>query len=111
MFEQWTNAETEEPFVNANMRELNETGWMSNRGRQNVASFLCKNMGVNWLLGAQYFAQHLIDYDVESNYGNWAYLAGVGVDPRDRQFNIGRQAHIYDPHGAYQRRWLGEHSR
>ena len=111
LFEQWTNAETEEPFVNANMRELNETGWMSNRGRQNVASFLCKNMGVNWLLGAQYFAQHLIDYDVESNYGNWAYLAGVGVDPRDRQFNIGRQAHIYDPHGAYQRRWLGEHSR
>ena len=105
-FQQWMNGETEEPFVNANMRELNSTGWMSNRGRQNVASFLCKTKGVNWLLGAEYFANHLIDYDPESNYGNWAYLAGVGVDPRDRQFNIARQAHMYDPEGAYQAKWL-----
>ncbi len=105
-FSDWTTGKTEEPFVNANMRELNETGWMSNRGRQNVASYLCKTLGVNWLLGADYFARHLIDYDVESNYGNWAYLAGVGVDPRDRQFNIARQASIYDPDGRYQSRWL-----
>ena len=107
-FMEWVTATSEEPFVNANMRELNQTGWMSNRGRQNVASFLCKTKGVNWLLGAEYFARHLIDYDVESNYGNWAYLAGVGVDPRDRLFNIARQASIYDPDNAYQDRWLSQ---
>ena len=107
-FLEWVTATTEEPFVNANMRELNQTGWMSNRGRQNVASFLCKTKGVNWLLGAEYFARHLIDYDLESNYGNWAYLAGVGVDPRDRLFNIAKQASIYDPDNVYQDLWLSQ---
>jgi deoxyribodipyrimidine photo-lyase len=106
LFNEWASGNTEEPFVNANMNELNQTGWMSNRGRQNVASFLTKTKGVSWLLGARYFEQHLIDFDIESNYGNWAYIAGVGVDPRDRVFNIKKQAAMYDPEQAYQRRWL-----
>ena len=101
LFKQWKEAKTEEDFVNANMNELNENGWMSNRGRQNVASFLAKTYKVNWLWGAKYFENHLIDADLESNQGNWGYLAGVGVDPRDRKFNIERQQSIYDPEGEY----------
>ena len=88
------------------MRELLETGWMSNRGRQNVASFWAKTLQGDWRRGARWFAQQLIDHDPESNWGNWQYLAGVGFDPRDRVFNLERQAELYDPDGAYQRRWL-----
>lgn len=101
LFEQWKKAQTEESFVNANMNELNQTGWMSNRGRQNVASFLAKTYQVNWLWGAEYFEKHLLDADIESNFGNWGYLAGVGVDPRDRKFNIQRQQEMYDPDLEY----------
>lgn len=101
LFKKWKEAKTEEDFVNANMNELNQTGWMSNRGRQNVASFLAKTYQVNWLWGAKYFENHLVDADLESNQGNWAYLGGVGVDPRDRKFNIERQQNIYDPEGEY----------
>ena len=106
IFKEWTEGRTVEPFVNANMIELNLTGWMSNRGRQNVASFLAKELKIDWRWGASYFESKLIDYDVHSNYGNWMYVSGVGNDPRDRKFNIKFQAERYDPLNKYQNMWL-----
>jgi deoxyribodipyrimidine photo-lyase len=109
IFELWANGKTGVPFVDANMRELNETGFMSNRGRQNVASFLVKDLHINWVWGAMYFESKLIDYDVCSNWGNWNYVAGVGNDPREnRYFNVSHQAKQYDPQGEYIRLWLPE---
>jgi deoxyribodipyrimidine photo-lyase len=105
-FQQWTNGQTKEPFVNANMIELQQTGWMSNRGRQNVASFWAKEWEQDWRIAAAYFESMLVDYDVHSNYGNWIYNSGVGNDPRDRKFNIKRQAEMYDANGAFQKLWL-----
>ena len=70
------------PLIDANMRELVATGYMSNRGRQVVASFLVRDLGQDWRLGAEFFESHLLDHDVCSNYGNWQYSAGVGSDPR-----------------------------
>ncbi len=106
-FESWANGKTANDFVDANMIELLKTGWMSNRGRQNVASYFSKELELNWTLGAQYFSEQLIDSDVESNWGNWMYVSGVGTDPRDRKFNIGRQAEIYDSDRSYRNKWLG----
>ncbi len=107
LFEKWCLGETGYPFVDANMKELNETGWMSNRGRQNVASFLTKDLEIDWRFGAEYFEKMLIDYDCASNFGNWQYVAGVGVDPRaDRYFNVIKQAYDYDENGDYVRLWL-----
>ena len=106
IFKEWVEGRTIEPFVNANMIELNSTGWMSNRGRQNVASFLAKELKIDWRWGASYFESKLIDYDVHSNYGNWMYVSGVGNDPRDRKFNIKFQAERYDPMSKYQNIWL-----
>ena len=103
---QWINGNTPEHFVNANMIELQKTGWMSNRGRQNVASYWAKEWEQDWRIGAAYFESLLIDYDVHSNYGNWMYNAGVGNDPRDRKFNIKRQAELYDADGKFQKMWL-----
>lgn len=109
LFEQWAAGKTGVPFIDANMRELNATGFMSNRGRQNVASFLVKDLRVNWQMGAEYFESLLMDYDVCSNWGNWNYVAGVGSDPReDRYFNILSQARRYDPNGEYVKLWLPE---
>ena len=105
-FQQWKNGTTPEHFVNANMIELQKTGWMSNRGRQNVASYWAKEWEQDWRMGASYFESMLIDYDVHSNYGNWVYNAGVGNDPRDRKFNIKRQAEMYDSDGKFQKTWL-----
>ncbi|MEJ1223828.1 DASH family cryptochrome [Sediminicola sp. 1XM1-17] len=105
---QWINGHTKYPFVNANMKELALTGWMSNRGRQNVASFWAKEICQDWRIGAAYFESMLLDYDVHSNWGNWMYNSGVGNDPRDRKFNIGRQAEMYDPSGKFQKLWLQE---
>ncbi len=108
-FERWANGQTGVPFVDANMRELLHTGFMSNRGRQNVASFLVKDLKINWQMGAEWFESLLIDYDPTSNWGNWNYVAGVGSDPReDRYFNILTQAKHYDPHGDYVRLWCPE---
>ena len=104
-FRQWTNGNTREPFVNANMIELQKTGFMSNRGRQNVASYWAKEWEQDWRIAAKYFESMLIDYDVHSNYGNWMYNAGVGNDPRDRKFNIKRQAEMYDAKGEYVKLW------
>lgn len=108
-FEKWKNGETGVPFVDANMRELKATGFMSNRGRQNVSSFLAKELGIEWWWGAMYFEHQLIDYDVCNNWGNWNYVAGIGTDPReDRYFNILKQASQYDPTGEYTKQWLPE---
>ncbi|MFY7999406.1 MAG: DASH family cryptochrome [Candidatus Kapaibacteriota bacterium] len=105
-FEAWKQGKTGVPFVDANMKELLLTGFMSNRGRQNVASYLVRDLNVHWLMGAEWFESQLIDYDVCSNYGNWNYAAGIGNDPReDRYFNIPKQASMYDPQGEYVRRW------
>ena len=108
LLQQWINGETKSSFVNANMLEIKHTGWMSNRGRQNVASYFAKTMEMDWRLGAAYFESMLIDYDVHSNYGNWMYVAGVGNDPRNRTFNVERQAAHYDRNGSFQRHWLQE---
>ena len=102
----WINGTTQEPFVNANMIELQQTGWMSNRGRQNVGSYFAKNLHLDWRIGAAYFESMLIDYDVHSNYGNWMYVAGVGNDPRDRKFNIALQASNYDGESKFRKLWL-----
>ena len=108
-FNLWCAGKTGFPLVDANMRELAATGFMSNRGRQNVASFLTKNLGINWQMGAEWFESLLIDYDVCSNWGNWNYTAGVGNDGRGfRYFNIEKQSKDYDPQGKYVKHWLPE---
>ncbi|MGK7921629.1 MAG: DASH family cryptochrome [Trichodesmium sp.] len=108
-FKKWQEGKTGFPLVDANMRELLATGFMSNRGRQNVASFLTKNLGINWQMGAEWFESLLIDYDVCSNWGNWNYTAGVGNDARGfRYFNISKQAKDYDSEGKYVKYWLPE---
>ena len=106
LINRWINGTTSESFVNANMIELQQTGWMSNRGRQNVGSYFAKNLHLDWRIGAAYFESMLIDYDVHSNYGNWMYVAGVGNDPRDRKFNIQLQASKYDGDSKFQKLWL-----
>lgn len=106
-FDAWKMGRTGYPLVDANMQELAATGYMSNRGRQNVGSFLTKNLGLDWRMGAEWFESLLIDYDVASNYGNWNYVAGVGNDARGfRFFNITKQARDYDSDGEYVRHWL-----
>jgi deoxyribodipyrimidine photo-lyase len=107
-FERWAAGETGVPFVDANMRELNRTGFVSNRGRQNVASFLANDLRLDWRWGAAYFETQLVDYDPCSNYGNWAYIAGVGNDSRDHSFDILQQAKQYDPEAVYVTHWLPE---
>lgn len=104
--QKWINGETKDDFVNANMIELKETGWMSNRGRQNVASYFAKELLLDWRIGAAYFESVLLDYDVHSNYGNWMYVAGVGNDPRDRKFNTQLQAERYDSNHKFRTLWL-----
>ena len=90
-----------------NLVELKLTGFMSNRGRQIVASYFINELALDWRYGAAYFEEQLIDYDVCSNWGNWAYLAGVGNDPRGkRAFNMEKQAHEYDPKNEYRNLWL-----
>lgn len=106
--EQWQTGTTPYPIVNACMHQLTATGYMSNRGRQIVASCLIHELGLDWRYGASYFEQHLIDYDVASNWGNWQYLAGVGADPRGcRQFNLKKQTQQYDPNGDFINKWQG----
>lgn len=108
-FDVWREGKTGYPLIDANMREIAATGFMSNRGRQNVASFLTKNLGIDWRMGAEWFESLLVDYDVCSNWGNWNYTAGVGNDARGfRYFNILKQSKDYDPKGDYVRHWLPE---
>ena len=106
-FHAWCRGETGVPFIDAGMRELAATGWQSNRVRQNVASFLIHDLGVDWRLGAAWFEHCLIDFDVASNWGNWGYVAGVGREAsRGRYFNVLRQARHYDPAGDYVSQWV-----
>ena len=108
-FNLWAKGETGIPIIDANIRQLNQTGFMSNRGRQNVASFLINDLKINWLMGAEYFESMLIDYEPCSNYGNWNFLAGVGADPKDdRHFHVISQSRRYDPQGNFIRYWIPE---
>ncbi|ASG66779.1 deoxyribodipyrimidine photolyase [Idiomarina piscisalsi] len=107
-FQKWCSGNTPFPIVNACMKQLNATGYMSNRGRQLVASCFVHELGLDWRYGAAYFEHQLIDYDVSSNWGNWQYLAGVGADPRGhRRFNLEKQTAQYDPEGEFIKRWGG----
>ncbi|WOL13451.1 cryptochrome DASH, chloroplastic/mitochondrial [Canna indica] len=109
LFESWKDGRTGYPLIDANMKELSTSGFMSNRGRQIVCSFLVRDMGLDWRMGAEWFETCLLDYDPASNYGNWTYGAGVGNDPReDRYFSIPKQAKTYDHEGEYVTYWLPE---
>lgn len=106
LFLQWCQGTTGQPFIDAGMRELAATGYLSNRMRQNVASFLIHDLQCDWRAGAAWFESQLIDYDVYSNQGNWLYLAGCGTDPRpNRRFNIEKQIKNYDPNHEYVQLW------
>lgn len=108
-YQKWCHGNTPYPLVNALMKQLNQTGYMSNRGRQIVASCFIYELGLDWRFGAAYFEQQLIDYDVAANWGNWQYIAGVGMDPRGgRHFNIEKQTRQYDPEAVFIQRWHGE---
>jgi deoxyribodipyrimidine photo-lyase len=107
LIQKWIEGKTDNSFVNAAMLELKATGWMSNRMRQIVASYFIYDLAQDWRIGAAYFESQLIDYDVSSNWGNWAYIAGVGNDPRaGRQFNLEKQEEQYDKEKRYQLVWL-----
>ena len=105
MFDRWTQGRTGNAFVDANMRELAATGFMSNRGRQNAASYLIHDLRQDWRWGAAWFEHQLIDHDPASNWGNWKYIAGTGTDVRDTAFDVAQQAKRYDPQGSYVRTW------
>lgn len=108
----WREGRTGFPIVDAAMIELSSTGYMSNRARQIVGSFLTKNLGLDWRLGAEWFESRLADYEPGANYGNWQYVAGVGNDAREfRLFNLRRQAEQYDPKGDFPRHWIPALSR
>jgi deoxyribodipyrimidine photo-lyase len=93
-------------MVDAGMHELAATGYLSNRLRQIVASYLIHDLACDWRAGAAWFEAQLIDFDVYSNQGNWLYIAGRGTDPRGgRRFNPQKQAHDYDPDGHYRALW------
>ena len=110
-FKAWCAGSTEFPLVNAAMNQLRETGYLSNRSRQFVASCLVNELELDWCYGAAWFEEQLVDYDVASNYGNWQYLAGVGADPRGlRHFNLEKQAQQFDPDGEFVQRWRGNAS-
>lgn len=97
-YQAWVNGETGYSGVDAAMKQLQQTGWLSNRARQWVASCFVHELNLDWRYGAAYFEQELIDYDVANNWGNWLYLAGVGTDPRGhRKFNLSKQLETYDP--------------
>ncbi|WP_189113316.1 cryptochrome/photolyase family protein [Pilimelia terevasa] len=106
-FDRWAAGETGVPLVDAGMRQLAAQGWMHNRARLVTASYLTKDLGVDWRRGAAHFMAALVDGDVANNYGNWQWVAGTGNDTRPyRKFNPHRQAERYDPSGGYRQRWL-----
>jgi deoxyribodipyrimidine photo-lyase len=109
-FTAWAEGRTGYPAVDAGMRQLNATGWMHNRARMITASFLTKDLLIDWRLGEQYFMQRLIDGDPAANNGGWQWTAGTGTDaaPYFRVFNPILQGKKFDPNGTYVRRWLPE---
>ena len=107
-FQRWCEGRTGQVFIDAGMRELATTGYLSNRMRQNVASYLIHDLQGDWRAGAAWFESQLLDFDVFSNQGNWLYLSGRGTDPRpSRRFNPEKQAQDYDPQGLYRTFWAG----
>jgi len=107
-FRAWREGLTLYPIVNAAMKQLKATGYISNRARQLVASCLVHELAIDWRYGAEYFEQQLIDFDIANNWGNWQYLAGVGADPRaHRKFNLEKQTQIYDPKHSFINNWDG----
>jgi deoxyribodipyrimidine photo-lyase len=109
-FELWCKGKTGYPIVDAGMRQLNETGWMHNRVRMIVASFLTKHLLIDWRWGEAYFASKLLDYDLSANNGNWQWAAGCGCDaaPYFRVFNPTEQTKKFDPELKYIRKWVKE---
>jgi len=109
-FKRWRTGTTGYPMVDAGMRQLNETGYMHNRVRMVVASFLCKHLLINWQWGEAYFAEKLLDYDLSANVGNWQWAAGTGCDaaPYFRVFNPDIQLKKFDEKGSYIRKWIPE---
>ncbi|KAK9915425.1 hypothetical protein WJX75_009007 [Coccomyxa subellipsoidea] len=107
LFRRWRDGRTGMPLVDANMREMKATGFMSNRGRQNVASYLALDLGLDWRKGADWFESALVDYDVCSNWGNWVAAAGL-TGGRINHFNITKQSKDYDEKGDYIRTWVPE---
>lgn len=109
-FEKWKSGNTGFPLVDACMRELNTTGYMHNRGRMTVASFLIKTLLIDWRWGEQYFARQLTDYDLASNNGNWQGISGTGVDmkPYFRDMNPWIQSVKYDKNAEYIKKWVPE---
>jgi len=108
-FEAWKEGRTGYPLVDAAMRQLAEEGYMHNRARMTVASFLCKDLYVDWRPGAWHFWDLLTDGEIANNAGNWQWVAGTGNDTRpNRVLNPVRQAERFDPHGLYVRRYLPE---
>lgn len=112
-FERWCNGETGYPIVDAGMRELNQTGYMHNRVRMIVASFLTKHLLIDWRWGEAYFAQKLLDFDLAANNGGWQWAAGSGCDaaPYFRIFNPYLQTRKFDPQLRYIRQWVPEFER
>lgn len=109
LFKAWCEGRTGYPIVDAAMRQLNQTGWMHNRCRMIVASFLTKDLIIDWRWGEKYFMQHLFDGDLSSNNGGWQWSASSGMDPKPlRIFNPASQAKKYDPEAEYIREWLPE---
>ena len=110
-FKRWCDGETGYPFVDAGMRELNETGFMHNRVRMLVGSFLCKHLLIDWRLGEAYFSEKLLDYEMASNVGNWQWVAGCGVDaaPYFRIFNPTEQIKKFDKDHAYIKKWVPDY--
>lgn len=109
-FQSWIHGKTGFPLVDAAMRCLKQTGWMHNRLRMVVASFLCKDLGIDWRLGEQYFLEQLVDADFPSNNGGWQWAASTGADaaPYFRIFNPVRQSERFDPEGEFIRAWVPE---
>ena len=109
-FQLWCEGKTGVPIVDAGMRELNETGFMHNRVRMIVASFLTKDLLIDWRWGEAYFAKKLLDYELSSNNGNWQWAASTGCDavPYFRIFNPETQTKKFDPELKYIRKWIPE---
>lgn len=109
-YQKWKEGKTGYPLVDAGMRQLNETGYMHNRVRMLVASFLCKHLLIDWRWGEAYFAEKLLDYELSSNVGNWQWAAGSGVDaaPYFRIFNPTTQIDKFDKNHVYIKKWIPE---
>ena len=107
-FKAWREGKTGYPLVDAGMRELNQSGFMHNRVRMLVGSFLCKHLLIDWRLGEAYFAEKLHDYEMSSNIGNWQWVAGCGVDaaPYFRIFNPTTQIQKFDKDLEYIKKWV-----